>query len=124
MVDRLGWPASILVDAWLLSSHYLELSLLHAMGVQSPIGDRLGSSPNVGATVKPLGCREAAGCSVLFFEKEDPAEEPFGWRVGALAGVCVHREGQDRRADRVDEKLTEGRDEEPVSRIEGTDRSV
>jgi hypothetical protein len=53
MVDRLGWPASILVDAWLLSSHYLELSLLHAMGVQSPIRDRLGSSPNVGATVKP-----------------------------------------------------------------------
>jgi hypothetical protein len=29
-------------------------------------------------------------------------------------------ESQDRRAGRVDEKLTEGRDEEPVSRIEGT----
>lgn len=50
---RVGWPASILIDAWLLSSYYLELSLLHAMGVQSPIRDRLGSSPHVGATVKP-----------------------------------------------------------------------
>ena len=43
--DNSSWPGEVLVDAWLLSSRYLELALLHRMGVQSPIRSRL--SPNV-----------------------------------------------------------------------------
>jgi hypothetical protein len=36
-----SWSGEVLADAWLLSSRYLELALLHRMGVESPIRDRL-----------------------------------------------------------------------------------
>ena len=48
-----SWPGDVLVDAWLLSSRYLELLLLHALGVTSPIRDRLGASQWVGSVSKP-----------------------------------------------------------------------
>lgn len=47
-----AWPTDVLRDAWLLSSRYLELVLLHALGVTGRIRDRLGS-PYAGATIKP-----------------------------------------------------------------------
>ena len=47
-----AWPPEVLADAWRLSSLYLELVLLHALGVRSKIRDRLGST-RLGATVKP-----------------------------------------------------------------------
>jgi hypothetical protein len=47
-----AWPTEVLTDAWRLSSRYLELVLLHSLGVTSNIRDRLGS-PWIGATVKP-----------------------------------------------------------------------
>jgi hypothetical protein len=53
VAGRVGWPTPVLIDTWLLSTHYLELSLLYAMGVQSPIRDRLGREQSVGLTVKP-----------------------------------------------------------------------
>jgi hypothetical protein len=53
VAGRVGWPTPVLIDTWLLSTHYLELSLLYAMGVQSLIRDRLGRERGVGATLKP-----------------------------------------------------------------------
>jgi hypothetical protein len=51
VAGRVGWPTPVLVDTWLLSTHYLELSLLYALGVQSLIRDRLGRERVVGATL-------------------------------------------------------------------------
>ncbi len=48
-----SWSGQVLVDSWLLISRYLELALLHLLGVRSGIRDRLGSSHWVGATVNP-----------------------------------------------------------------------
>lgn len=43
--DSSSWPVEVLVDAWRLSVYYLELALLHRLGVTSPIRNRL--NPNV-----------------------------------------------------------------------------
>jgi hypothetical protein len=45
---------------------------------------------------------------------------PHRWSVEGLVEVVSTFEGQDRRADYVDGRLTEGRDEALVSGIEGT----
>lgn len=48
-----GWDGGVLADAWLLSSRYLELSLLHALGVRSEIRNRLAESQWTGSTALP-----------------------------------------------------------------------
>jgi hypothetical protein len=49
-----GWSNDVLLDAWLLSSSYLELALLFALGVRSNIRNRvLSPSSWVGSTVRP-----------------------------------------------------------------------
>jgi hypothetical protein len=49
-----GWTPQVLADVWLLTSAYLELTLLHAFGVNGEIRNRvLSSSPWVGSTIRP-----------------------------------------------------------------------
>jgi hypothetical protein len=48
-----GWSGEVLADAWLLSSRYLELCLLHLLGVEAPIRDRLGASQFTGSVAPP-----------------------------------------------------------------------
>jgi hypothetical protein len=49
-----GWSGTILTDAWLLGSSYLELALLFALNVTGSIRNRiLSPSPWVGATINP-----------------------------------------------------------------------
>jgi hypothetical protein len=51
--DSSFWPGEVLVDAWLLSSRYLELALLHRMGVRSPIRNRLNPNVMTGSVAPP-----------------------------------------------------------------------
>jgi hypothetical protein len=51
--DSSSWPGEVLADAWLLSSRYLELALLHRMGVESPIRDRLNPNVMTGSVAPP-----------------------------------------------------------------------
>jgi hypothetical protein len=46
-------PGDVLADAWMLSSRYLELGLLHVLGVQSPIRNRLNPNVWTGAVAPP-----------------------------------------------------------------------
>jgi hypothetical protein len=48
-----GWPRPVLTDVWLLASSYLEMALLHATGVVSPVRDRLDPRRWTGSTTKP-----------------------------------------------------------------------
>ncbi len=48
-----SWSPDVLAEAWLLSSRYLELALLHALGVASGVRDRLAASPYAGAIAIP-----------------------------------------------------------------------
>jgi hypothetical protein len=48
------WDGATMADAWLLSSSYLELAILHALGITGPIRNRiLSPSPWVGSTISP-----------------------------------------------------------------------
>jgi hypothetical protein len=48
-----GWPSEVLVDAWRLSSRYLELSLLYLLDVRAPIRNRLNPSQLTGSVAPP-----------------------------------------------------------------------
>jgi hypothetical protein len=51
--DSSSWPGEVLADAWLLSSRYLELALLHRVGVESPIRSRLNPNVMTGSVTPP-----------------------------------------------------------------------
>jgi hypothetical protein len=51
--DRVSQPGSVLLDAWLLASRYLELSLLYSLGVTSSIRDRLNTNTLTGSVSSP-----------------------------------------------------------------------
>lgn len=51
--DRVSWPREVLCEAWLLMSRYLELCILHRLGVTSGIRDRLDSNVWVGSISPP-----------------------------------------------------------------------
>lgn len=50
---QVGWPYEVLIEAWLLVSRYLELCLLHLLGVTSGVRDRLSSDVWVGSIKAP-----------------------------------------------------------------------
>lgn len=50
---RIGWPAKVLVETWLLATYYLELVLLQVLGVKGGIRNRLAENHWTGSTVKP-----------------------------------------------------------------------
>jgi hypothetical protein len=48
------WDGATMIDAWMLSSSYLELAMLHALDVTGPIRNRIMSpSPWPGSTIDP-----------------------------------------------------------------------
>jgi hypothetical protein len=51
--DSSGWPVDVLIDAWRLSARYLELALLHRLGVRSPIRNRLNRNVWTGTVELP-----------------------------------------------------------------------
>ena len=50
---QVSWTHDVLIEVWLLASRYLELCLLHLLGVTSGVRDRLNSDVWVGSIKAP-----------------------------------------------------------------------